>query len=162
MTRKPTADPSKDAFLKVLRPLVETYFALMDRGAPHIRSLGLTCSQFDVIATLGDTDGMTCKELSEKTLVTKGTLTGVLDRLETKKLLERVSSQEDRRCTTIRLTTKGGELFRKVFPAHIDYMRPYFERALTAAEAKKLRRLLLRLKNSFERNERGNERGGLP
>ena len=151
MVRKPTVDPSKDPFLRVVRPLVETYFAFLDKDAPHIRSLGLTCSQFDVIATLGDTEGMTCKELSEKTLVTKGTLTGVLDRLETKGLIVRVPSREDRRSIFIRLTPKGDALFQKVFAAHIRYMKPYFERALTPAEAGTLRELLLRLKASFEK-----------
>jgi len=151
MARKPTVDPSKDPFMKVLRPLVETYFAFLDKDKPHVRSLGLTSSQFDVIATLGDTSGMTCKELSEKTLVTKGTLTGVLDRLEEKELIERVPSREDRRSIIIRLTPKGDARFRGVFPAHINYMKPYFERALTAAEVKQLRELLLRLKSSFER-----------
>jgi DNA-binding MarR family transcriptional regulator len=130
---------------------VETYFALMDKGATHIRALGLTCSQFDVIVTLGDTEGMTCKELSEKTLVTKGTLTGVLDRLETKGLIARVPSREDRRSIFIRLTPKGDALFQKVFAAHIHYMKPYFERALTTTEVTKLRELLLRLKAGFER-----------
>jgi MarR family 2-MHQ and catechol resistance regulon transcriptional repressor len=152
MARKPTPEPSKDPFLKVLRPLVETYFALMDKGAAHIRSLGLTGSQFDVIATLGDTGGMTCKELSEKTLVTKGTLTGVLDRLEKKGLIERVPSRVDRRSTYIRLTPKGDVHFRKVFPVHINYMKPYFERALTPTEVTQLRKLLLQLKNSFEKD----------
>lgn len=151
MVRKPTVDPGKDPFMKVLRPLAETYFAFLDKSAPHIRSLGLTGSQFDVIVTLGDTEGMTCKELSEKTLVTKGTLTGVLDRLETKGLVARVPSREDRRSIFIRLTPKGGALFEKVFAAHIRYIQPYFERAFTAAEATKLRELLLRLKASFER-----------
>lgn len=151
MAKKPTPEPSKDPFMKVLRPLVETYFAFLDKDAPHIRSLGLTCSQFDVIATLGDTEGMTCKELSEKTLVTKGTLTGVLDRLAEKGLIARVPSREDRRSIFIRLTPTGDALFQKVFPAHIQYMKPYFERAFTTAEASKLRELLLRLKASFER-----------
>ena len=152
MAHKPTPEPSKDPFMKVLRPLVETYFALMDKGASHIRSLGLTGSQFDVIATLGDTGGMTCKELSEKTLVTKGTLTGVLDRLVKKGLIERVPSREDRRSTTIRLTPKGNARFREVFPAHIKYMKPYFEQALTVTEVAQLRKLLLQLKNSFEKD----------
>jgi DNA-binding MarR family transcriptional regulator len=152
MARSPTVDPSKDPFMQVLRPLVETYFAFIRRDEPHIRSLGLTPSQFDVIATLGDTEGMTCRELSEKTLVTKGTLTGVLDRLEKKGLIERVPSRDDRRCTIIRLTPKGESRFREVFPAHIDYMKPHFERALTATEANKLRELLLRLKDSFEKD----------
>jgi MarR family 2-MHQ and catechol resistance regulon transcriptional repressor len=152
MVRKPTPEPSKDPFMKVLRPLAETYFALMDKGASHIRSLGLTGSQFDVIATLGDTGGMTCKELSEQTLVTKGTLTGVLDRLEKKGLIERVPSREDRRSTIIRLTPKGDARFRKVFPAHIQHMKPFFEQALTATEVTQLRKLLLQLKNSFEKD----------
>ena len=152
MAKKPTPEPSRDPHMKVLRPLVETYFAFLDKDAPHIRALGLTCSQFDVIVTLGDTEGMTCKELSEKTLVTKGTLTGVLDRLEKKGLLARVPSREDRRSIFIRLTPKGDTLFRKVFPAHIHHMKPYFERALTATEAGTLRELLLRLKGSFEKN----------
>ncbi len=151
MARKPTVEPSKDLFMQVLRPLVETYFAFIRRDDPHIRSLGLTPSQFDVIATLGDTEGMTCKELSEKTLVTKGTLTGVLDRLEKKGLIERVPSREDRRCTLIRLTPKGDARFREVFPAHIHHLKPFFERALTTAEASKLSTLLLRLKDSFEK-----------
>jgi len=151
MSWKSTVNPGKDPFLKVLRPLVETYFAFLRKDDPHIRSLGLTSSQFDVIVTLGDTEGMTCKELSEKTLVTKGTLTGVLDRLAKKGLIERVPSREDRRCTLIRLTRKGDARFREVFPAHIDYMRPHFQRALTAAEANTLRELLLRLKDSFEK-----------
>ncbi len=138
--------------MQVLRPLVETYFAFIRKDDPHIRSLGLTPSQFDVIATLGDTEGMTCKGLSEKTLVTKGTLTGVLDRLQKKGLVERVPSREDRRCTLTRLTPKGDAQYREVFPAHIEYMRPHFQRALTAAEASKLRELLLRLKDSFEKD----------
>ncbi|MBI3802923.1 MAG: MarR family transcriptional regulator [Nitrospirae bacterium] len=146
-------DPGDEPFLKVLRPLVETYFAFVGKDQPHIRSLGLTLSQFDVIATLGDTKGLTCKQLSEKTLVTKGTLTGVLDRLEAKGLVERVPSQEDRRVTIIRLTSKGEKKFREAFPNHICYLKPYFERALSTAEMKTLRELLLRLKESFERDE---------
>jgi MarR family transcriptional regulator, 2-MHQ and catechol-resistance regulon repressor len=147
-TRK-TENPDGEPFLLVLRPLVETYFAFLRKDDRHIRSLGLTSPQFDVIATLGDTQGMTCRELSEKTLVTKGTLTGVLDRLEARGEIERIPSKEDRRSTIVRLTPKGTRVFHKVFPTHISYMKPYFEQALTARDMDQLRTLLLRLKESF-------------
>ena len=150
MTRNPKSDPGDEPFLKVLRPLVESYFAFLRKSDRHIRSLGLTPSQFDVIVTLGDTDGMTCKELSEKTLVTKGTLTGVMDRLEAKSFIERVPSREDRRSIIIRLTPKGDGLFQRVFPGQIYFLKPYFERALTSGQMKDLRAMLLRLKESFE------------
>ncbi len=147
-------DLKDDPYLKVVRPLVEAYLAFWRADNRHIRSLRLTPSQFDVIATLGDTDGMTCSELSAATLTTKGTLTGVLDRLEAKGLIRRDEVAGDRRCIRIRLTDKGDALFRKAFAAHIAFLRPYFERALTQKEADQLCRLLVRIRDSFEQDGR--------
>lgn len=143
-------DLRDDPYLKVLRPLVEAYLAFWRTDSRHIKSLRLTPSQFDVIATLGDTDGLTCAELSAATLVTKGTLTGVLDRLVAKGLIRREPVAGDRRATKIRLTEKGDTLFRKTFAAHIAFIRPYFEQALTKKEAEQLRTLLLRIRDRFE------------
>ncbi len=139
-----------DPYLKVLRPMVEAYLAFSRVDNRHIRSMRLTPSQFDVIATVGDTEGLTCSELSEATLVTKGTLTGVLDRLEAKDLIRRDTVAEDRRCTKIRLTGKGEALFRKTFAAHAAFLRPYFERALTQKEADQARTLLEQIRDSFQ------------
>jgi DNA-binding MarR family transcriptional regulator len=139
-----------DPYLKVLRPLVEAYLAFWRVDSRHILSMRLTPSQFDVIATLGDTDGLTCSELSSQTLVTKGTLTGVLDRLVKKGLIKRETVSEDRRRTKIRLTSKGNLLFQKVFAAHIDFIRPFFERALSQQDAETARVLLLRMRDSFQ------------
>jgi MarR family 2-MHQ and catechol resistance regulon transcriptional repressor len=142
-----------DPYLKLVRPLVEAYLAFWRTGSRHIKSLKLTPSQFDVIATLGDTDGMTCSELSVRTLVTKGTLTGVLDRLVAKGLVKRDSIRTDRRYTKVSLTKKGDALFRKTFAAHIAFLRPFFERALSADEVEQACTLLLRLRDSFHQSD---------
>ena len=144
-------DLKDDPYLKVLRPLVEAYLAFELTASRHIKSLRLTPSQFDVIATLGDTEGMTCSELSAHTLVTKGTLTGVLDRLVSKGLIRRDTMKGDRRCTKISLTVKGDALFRKTFAAHLAFLRPFFERALNLEEVEQTRTLLLRLRDSFQK-----------
>ncbi|RZI41904.1 MarR family transcriptional regulator [Herbaspirillum sp. HC18] len=89
----------------------------------HIRTLDLTPPQFDIIATLGNTEGMSFKELGEKTLITKGTLTGVVDRLEAKGLVRRVESTEDKRSTIVRLTAKGESVFKQVFPPHVEFCK---------------------------------------
>jgi DNA-binding MarR family transcriptional regulator len=145
----PTSDFKDDPYLKVLRPLVEAYLAFSREDNRHIRSMRLTPSQFDVIATLGETDGMTCSELSAATLVTKGTLTGVLDRLEKKGLIRRAAVKGDRRCIKIRLTEQGEALFRKTFAAHAAFLRPYFERAVSQREADQIRSVLTRIRDSF-------------
>ena len=151
-----------DPHLKVVRPLVEAYLAFSRADNRHIRSMRLTPSQFDVLVTLGDTNGLTCSELSAATLVTKGTLTGVLDRLCAKGLIRRDPDKRDRRSTTIRLTPKGDALFRSVFGRHIAFLRPYFEHALSADEVEVVVGLLRRVRDSFSSTHRRRDtrRGG--
>jgi len=113
-------------FLPVLYELVRAYQAFESYSIPHIRTLGLTSPQFDIVATLGNTEGMTFKELGEKTLITKGTLTGVVDRLIAKNLAKRVACPEDGRRQYVRLTKAGEKLFAQVFPAHLAYLELAF------------------------------------
>lgn len=141
-------DLKDDSYLKVLRPLVEAYQAIFQIGDRHIRSMGLTPPQFDVIAELGGTQGMTCVELSQSTLLAKASLTGIIDRLEGKGLIERQAVPNDRRATHIRLTRKGEALYRKVFPAQVNMLRPYFEQALTKQEISVMQDMLIRLRDS--------------
>ena len=98
-------------FLSTVQALVQCYQAFEAHSAAHIRTLGLTPPQFDIVATLGNTPGMTATELGERTLITKGTLTGVVDRLVDRGWVERAAHASDRRCQIIRLTQAGEALF---------------------------------------------------
>ena len=118
MTQKP--------FLPILYELVRTYQVFATYSAAHISKLGLTECQFDIIATLGNTAGMSFRDLGEKTLITKGTLTGVVDRLETKGLVRRIASPSDGRSQIVQLTKAGDKMFAKVFPAHMAHLEPVF------------------------------------
>jgi len=116
-------------FLPTLQALVQCYQAFEAYSAANIRALGLTPPQFDIIATLGNTPGMPATELGEKTLITKGTLTGVVDRLAERGWVERVAHGSDRRSQIIRLTKSGEALFAQVFPAHMAHLAARFEGA---------------------------------
>jgi MarR family 2-MHQ and catechol resistance regulon transcriptional repressor len=116
-----------ERFLRSLRLLAEAYQAFERLSGRHVRELGLTPSQFDIVATLGNTDGMSFRELGERTLITKGTLTGVVDRLAARGLLERVASDTDRRSVTVRLTAAGQREFLRVFVPHVGHCRRGFE-----------------------------------
>ena len=115
-------------FLPTLRNLVSAYQSFERYSAPDVKAMGLTTTQFDVIATLGNQPPMTCKELGEKTLVTKVTLTGVLERLEAKGILERKLNPGDGRSQIIGLTQKGQALFEKVFPVHLQHLEKAFSK----------------------------------
>ena len=116
----------KERYLRSIRLLAECYHTFEHISSTNIRTLDLTPPQFDIIATLGNTEGMSFKELGEKTLITKGTLTGVVDRLEAKGLVTRTAHAEDRRSTIVRLTKKGEDEFNRVFSPHIEFCKQPF------------------------------------
>lgn len=140
---------AKEPFLVVLRELAEAYQAFSAYSAAHVREMGLTPAQFDVIATLGDTPGMPLSELAQNTLITKGTMTGIIDRLEAKGLVRREVLAGDRRSFRAVLTPAGEALFSQVFPAHMDHLRRAFADA-EAGEMEQLRLGLRRLRDRFQ------------
>jgi len=140
---------SKKAFLPVVRELVRCYQAFEAHSAVHIRSMGLTPPQFDIVATLGNTQGMSFKELGEKTLITKGTLTGVVDRLEAKHLVRCSASPTDGRSQIVRLTAKGEALFNETFPTHLNHVGRAFAN-YSAADLKQAESTLRQLRAALQ------------
>jgi MarR family transcriptional regulator, 2-MHQ and catechol-resistance regulon repressor len=138
-----------ERYLRTLRALAECYHAFERCSNAQIRDFGLTPAQFDVIGTLGNTDGMTFKELGTQCLITKGTLTGVIDRMEAQGWVQRISSKTDKRSTRVVLTRDGEKLFHKWFPIHIQYLKQPFS-TLSKAEFAQLEGFLGRLTAQFE------------
>ena len=139
---------SPSIFLPLLRELSGAYQAFEVYSSAHIRSLGLTPAQFDIVATLGNTPGMSPKELGEKTLITKGTLTGVVDRLADKKLVRRIASPSDGRSQIVQLTPQGEKLFARIFPVHLAHMQCAFAQ-LSQKELAGMTENLRRLRGVF-------------
>jgi DNA-binding MarR family transcriptional regulator len=138
-----------EQFFRSIRLLAQCYQAFEQLSAAHVRSLDLTPSQFDIIATLGNTAGMSFKELGNKTLITKGTLTGVVDRLVAKGLVKRVTQAKDRRSTFVQLTRQGQSEFERVFAPHVQHCKQAFQN-YGEQDFVRLERELGRLKNELD------------
>ncbi|MGB7990735.1 MAG: MarR family transcriptional regulator [Candidatus Methylophosphatis roskildensis] len=136
-------------FMRTLRELARCYQAFESFSDAHIRSTGLTSPQFDIIATLGNTRGLSFKELGERTLITKGTLTGVVDRLEAREMVRRTECPHDGRSQIVVLTAAGEKLFRRVFPAHLAHLGRAFE-SLSETQVQHTELTLRRLRELFE------------
>jgi DNA-binding MarR family transcriptional regulator len=119
---------AQQEFMPLMRELVRAYQAFAAYDAAGYRDTGLTVSQADVLFTLGNTDGMTFRDIGDLTLITKGTLTGVIDRMEAKGLVKRTILSDDRRCTRVTLTAKGNKLFNREFPRQVAYIKQRFDR----------------------------------
>lgn len=139
----------KERFFRSIRLLAQCYQAFEQLSGAHVRTLDLTPSQFDILATLGNTDGMSFKELGEKTLITKGTLTGVIDRLEGKGLVKRTLQASDRRSSLVQLTAKGQREFERVFAPHVQHCSQAFT-DYRDEDFARLERELARLKSHLD------------
>jgi DNA-binding MarR family transcriptional regulator len=137
---------------KILRPSVVSWiyimrvYALMTRRAEKIlNEHGLTLVQFDVITQLGAMDECcTQGALCERLMVTKGNVSGVIDRMAREDWLTRVEDAADRRCNRIHLTAKGKKIFEKIVPSHEGWIDEMFS-LITRQEQSELRDILRKL-----------------
>ncbi len=134
--------------LSVIKELVRAYQGFETYSSAHIRQLGLTPVQFDVIATLGNQPPMSYKQLGEKTLISKSSLTGVVERMITKGFIVTLDNSDDARSLLLKLTPKGQRVFEKVFPEHLAFLDQVFKK-LPSKRLKEITESLSELKSIF-------------
>ncbi len=76
----------------------------------ELQPYGVTPGQYGVLKCLWDKNGQTAKQLAERLFLDSSTITGVLDRLESKELVKRQPAFKDRRALRVVLTEKGREM----------------------------------------------------
>lgn len=115
---------------------------------------GLNAAGFDVLATLRRS-GAPCRlsagALMQNTMVSSGTMTNRIDRLEQAGLVERVPNPEDGRGVLIALTKKGGALIDAAVVDHVATQTRLTE-GLAPDEMETLNSLLRKM---LERGEGG-------
>jgi DNA-binding MarR family transcriptional regulator len=146
-------DAADQPFVDMARALIKAGFLFVNETERPYQSYDLTLAQMDVLSSLARTDGepISCSEIAERTLITKGGITGILDRLEARGLVKRFPSSDDRRSVLVRLSGKGVELFRKLYPELAHSNRSILERAFKREQLKEFSHLLEVLIRSIER-----------
>jgi DNA-binding MarR family transcriptional regulator len=136
--------PEDQPFADAARTLVKAAFLFSNRpGAPH-QAHGLNLAEADVLAAIGraeETD-LKCSEIAERTLITKSGISKVLNRLQTRGLMRRIKSREDRRSRSVQLTAKGLELCREYIPESARGARETFQRAFRPEQMRQFSKLL--------------------
>ncbi|MEM5433968.1 MarR family transcriptional regulator [Paraburkholderia diazotrophica] len=109
-----------------------------------------TLPRFDLMAQLErHPEGLKMTELSRRLMVTGGNITGITDQLEKEGLVARDADPNDRRSTSVRLTTEGRALFDNMAVAHEQWVVEMFggldldEKSRTHQKLGKLKQHLL-------------------
>jgi MarR family 2-MHQ and catechol resistance regulon transcriptional repressor len=87
-----------------------------------IVNLELCGSDFAVLEALLHRGALPINEIGKKVLLTSGSITTAVDRLEEKGLVERRAAKDDRRAKIVHLTGDGRKLITRAFAEHVADM----------------------------------------
>ncbi len=113
--RRPTPGPRYEALLQLLR----TAEALWNASRSFFARWDLSPSQFNVLNLLYDqSGGCTQIELSRSLIMHRSNVTGLVDRLEARGLVQRRDNAHDRRAYRVVLTAAGRKLVQQILPRY--------------------------------------------
>lgn len=114
-----------------------------------IASTGLCLSDFAVLEVLLHKGPQPISTIGQKVLLTSGSITTAIDRLQNRRLVIRERDAMDGRVFRVRLTPDGKELIQKAFASHAQNLETVVD-VLTDEERRELVRLLKKLGHNAE------------
>ena len=103
---------------------VNSYFAKVLNE--NISKFGLNLTDFSVLDLLFQKGEQTTQKIGEKMLITSGSITYIVNKLEKMELICRNKSKTDKRITYIKLTKKGRETIFELLPLQIEKINEIF------------------------------------
>jgi DNA-binding MarR family transcriptional regulator len=103
----PDRQQNTDRSVRVWFRLIRLEARMQAAVGERLREIGISIPQCDVLTTLTEKEGVSQQELATRLYVTKGNISGLIDRLAEAGLVERRSTANDRRQHAIYLTTAG-------------------------------------------------------
>ncbi|AFS70242.1 MarR family winged helix-turn-helix transcriptional regulator [Exiguobacterium antarcticum] len=113
--------------LKALTVMVRAADALHEVIKQDVAKSGLNPTDFSVLELLYHKGRQPIQLIGKKVLITSGSITYVIDKLEKKNYVVRKACPEDRRVTFAELTTEGQTLMDTIFPEHEQAINQVFQ-----------------------------------
>lgn len=151
-------DPETQRALKLWVVLARSFNAVAERLRQDIARFGLNPTEFGVLEILYHKGPLLMGEIGRHVLLTSGSTTYVIDKLEKQGLLHRVACPNDRRAIYAELTEAGRARMEEIFPQHAAIVRETVA-GLAAADQETAIRLLRQLGRAVpqDRKEASND-----
>ncbi|MDA8334591.1 MAG: MarR family transcriptional regulator [Peptococcaceae bacterium] len=137
-----TDPPGEMAVISILR----TGSMLMSAVSHNLAPFGVSESAFNMLTLLAARpEGMTQTELSRCLIVSRANVTGLVDRLAARNLVERQKPTRDRRVCLVTITPGGRDILDRVVPVHYRFLDGLLA-GLTGRDKRELIRILARVR----------------
>ena len=114
----PVSSQSSEAATRVWLVLWKAAHAIEQNAIRSVSALGLGHSDFAVLEVLLHKGAQPVNVIGRKVLLTSGSITAAVDRLESRKLLRRRADPKDGRSRIVQLTKRGRHLIERAFQKH--------------------------------------------
>jgi len=129
--------------------IVRTGDLLFDRIGRLLRPLGVSSAGGLVLGLLRDHGPMSPSTIGDELIVTRATVTGLVDSLERRGLVRRTANPSDRRSLIVEITPEGLQVLAQVRAAVHPQERDWMS-ALSDAELRRLTVLLHRIQDELD------------
>lgn len=128
--------------LKLVVAVARTYNNLFFQIEKSLQEFDLNVSEFGVLEMLYHKGDQPVQKVAEKILVTSGTITYVINKLEKKEFVVRRKCNKDKRVYYVSLTEKGKDYISHIFPKHKDFIDNLFKDLDEESKTKLLENLI--------------------
>jgi MarR family 2-MHQ and catechol resistance regulon transcriptional repressor len=135
------AKPSGEAATRVWIVLWKAAHAIEQNALRSVSALGLGLSEFAVLEVLLHKGPQPVNFIGKKVLLSSGSITAAVDRLESRKLVRRTADTADLRARIVQLTDRGRRIIERALQQHAIDMEETMA-VLRSSERTELVRLL--------------------
>jgi MarR family 2-MHQ and catechol resistance regulon transcriptional repressor len=129
--------------------LMQTSKAIQERIRDEMNKNKLSITEFSVLEVLYLKGKQTIHQIGGSILISSGSMTYVIDKLEQKGLLNRSPCPDDRRVIYVTLTNAGNNLMKNIMPQHQELINDMFG-SLNNEEAQLMVNLLKKVSKRVE------------
>lgn len=155
MSSTPTSNSPTASSRQNYQWIQKVYVSLDDYDRQILEESGLTTSEYRTLAILDQQEGERLTAISERLLVSKSTITRVIDELEKRSWVERIPDPHDRRALRVVLTPRGVEERKRISNTHQQALNQVFHQ-LEEREQNELRMILSSLFEILQDSLNGN------
>ena len=108
--------------IEVWRTMVENW-KVWKRGVErNLQRIDLDSTEYSILRRLVECGSMPMVQMANQIMVTQGWITGLIDSMEERDLVERLRSKDDRRVIQLNITERGRKVFEEAKKVHMEYI----------------------------------------
>ncbi|HEV2389875.1 MAG TPA: MarR family winged helix-turn-helix transcriptional regulator [Nitrososphaerales archaeon] len=131
------------------RAMASSWKRLHHDAEKNLMRIDLNVAELRILKVLREKGSSPMNRFASETMLSQPSITGLVDKLEERGLVERVRSREDRREVLIAITAKGDQAYSKGMDLHRQFVERVFA-VLDGEEAQSLVSLLKKLADASD------------